>query len=533
MKNMILNRSITYLLLSLAGAIINPAKAYTVDQLLGDLQGSSGKIKDLQSANNALNGIGLPPIDINELTVILANPQSLKFVVSGNGTAYDFNTGQVTKTPLAPTYAVVTDRASFTQLQQSLKSTATIQYDAAGNPISQTTINPKIRSVVSDINGDTLAGQNGVPVCITSGGRSTVVTTWNGAIGCMGLAATQQMVSGLNTITQIQTSNFIFNRPTTEFANNIQFMRSMRRYNANGTLNLQPNTKGGSSGADQYSKINENLGLLFSAGGSFGSVDATAGTTGYSLYRRTVTVGTDYRFTDTLTSGLLFNYLSSSNQLNGSAGSFYSDIFRVAPYLSITPFDNAYIDVSVGYGYYDNNTNRNSFINNNFLQGNFHTHEGYGSVNFGYSYPMGAWTLTGYGQGSAIGMYFNGYTEKGTTAAVSGVRVSDNYALSVTTSLGSELNYAWGTPYGVVIPRLFAEWVHEYKNDSQLIASQFLGSGLPALNKTSSPVRNWGNIGLGAQMQFQNAISSYVNFHSLIMDGSNNYTIDGGVRWAF
>jgi hypothetical protein len=467
MKDKLLIRLVSCLVLSFASAIYNTVNAITADEFFA-----------VQTKySNALNAIGLPPLSANEKIVILSNLQYLTF--SGNNT-----------------------------------------------------------SIGSKINNDVLTSQNGVSTCV-SGGRSTLVTSWSGAIDCMGFGSSLKGVDGLNTIAQIKTSNFLFNRPTTEFANNIQFMRSMRRFGANGTLNNQPKTKGGSAGADQYSKINEDLGLLFSAGGSFGSNDPTTGTTGYSLYRRTATVGMDYRFTDTLNGGLLFNYLSSSNQLNGSAGSFYSDIFRFAPYFSITPFDNAYIDVSVGYGYFNNSTSTSSIsiINNSSLQGNFNSHEGYGSVNFGYSYPIGAWTLTGYGQGSAIGIYNNGYTVNGgTTAALSSVQVQGSSALSVATTLGSELNYAWSTPYGVVIPRLFAEWVHEYKNDSQLIASQFLGSGtipFTAFANTGSPVRNWGNVGLGSQMQFKNALSAYINFHSLVMNGANNYTIDGGVKFAF
>jgi len=466
-----LNRSISGLILGSAIVVYMPANAETVEEI--------SALYDKYAVS--LRGLGLPPITTPELTAITLNLNMGSFVVEDGTSAF------------------------------------------------------------SNINHALLTVEDGQTVCIASETSRTVVKTWTGALGCLGIGSSLQMVDALTTIADIKTANFLFNRPTTEFQHDIQFMRAKRGSDGNGTLNLQPNATGGSSGADQYSKINEDLGLLFSAGGSFGTSDATPGTTGFSLYRRTVTVGMDYRFTDNLNTGFLFNYLSSSNQLNASAGSFYSDIFRFAPYLSITPFDNAYIDVSVGYGYHDNTTTTVSNIQGNALQGSFNSHEGFGSINFGYAYPMGAWTLTGYGQGSAIGMYFDSYTDAATNAALgslgglSAVRIQGSSALSVATTLGTELNYVWSTSYGVIIPRIFAEWVHEYKNNSQLIGSQFLGTGLlqPTLTKTGDPVRNWGNVGLGTQMQFQNALSAYLNFHSLVMDGANNYTIAGGVKWAF
>lgn len=508
--------------MAFAAAITLPVQAYTVDQLLADLQGATNpKINDFVSANNALHSLGLPPISLSEATAILSTPQALRFVVTS--TTENWSSGTpVTST--SSTVFTVTDKASFLNFQKALSSTSN------GNVYTSN----ELTGITSAINGNTLVlDANGQPVCAGSGG-GFALSDWSQTINCMGLGQSQDQVRSLDTLSTVTLSNFVFNRPTSEFQHDIRFMSDQRRLVSGKKVSgLGNNATGGMSGSDQYSRIDENLGLYFGAGGSFGSVDASSGNFGYSLYRRSATVGFDYRFTDTINSGLLFNYLSSSSQLDGSNGSFYSDIFRVAPYLSIVPFDNAFVDISVGYGYHDNTTTRNSWLVNSRLQGNFHAHEGYGSVNAGYSYNIKGWTLTGYGQGSAIGLYMNGYTEKGAQAAISGVRVSDNYALSVTTSLGAELNYAWSTAYGVVMPRLFAEWVHEYKNDGQLIASQFIGSGLPAVAKTGNPLRNWGNIGLGAQMQLPNALSGFVNFRSLVADGINNFTIDGGVRWAF
>jgi len=507
------------------------AHAYTVDQLLLDLQGmKNSKISDLASANTALHDLGLPPITLGEASAILAQPQALQFVVLTTTTTYNSSTAQAQETQSTTVYSI-TNRASFNQLRNALKSSSSFQSDATGNFTSVSTSSSLTR-IFSTLTGNSLDTVDGVPVCNQAGGGTQTLSSWAQTITCMGLGQSEEQVRTLSTLNQITLANFVFNRPTSDLVQNIRQMSRLRESQA-GAPSSGPSVTGGSSGADQYNKINEDLGLYFGAGGSFGSVDRTAGGLGYSLYRRTATVGLDYRFSDQFDAGFLFNYLSSSSELNRASGSFYSDIYRFAPYASFTPIDNMFVDVSVGYGLHDNATRRNSIIAGNALQGAFQAHEGYGTVNIGYSYAMQGWTLTGYGQGSAIGMYLNRYTEKGQTAAIDGVKVPSNYALSVTTTLGAELNYAWSTAYGVLLPRVFAEWVHEYKNNGQLVAAQFVGSGLPALSRSGDPLRNWGNVGLGAQLQMPNALAGFVNFRSLVADGLNNFTIDGGVRWSF
>lgn len=154
----------------------------------------------------------------------------------------------------------------------------------------------------------------------------------------------------------------------------------------------------------------------------------------------------------------------------------------------------------------------------------------------GYAYNMGGgWTLTGYGQGSAIGMYIDGYNETGISAATDGIKVANNNALSVATTLGSELSFTWSTPYGVLVPRVFGEWLHEYKDNSRAISYQFQGVGVasPLGIQTASPIRNWANVGLGTQMIFQNSISAFVNYQSLVMTGATNHMIEGGIRMEF
>lgn len=204
-------------------------------------------------------------------------------------------------------------------------------------------------------------------------------------------------------ISNIIRSNFQFGRPTTQTAKNLRQMHNMKQiYEGSGNPSTS-SLAGGAAGADQY-KLSGDDGLFFGGGGSFGDVNTQRGMPGFNLYRRNATLGLDHRFSDKLTAGLFFNYVSSSANIAQNLGNFQSDIFRFIPTISVVPFDNAYIDLSAGYGYQQNHSHTNGTAN-------FDGTEYFGSVDFGYSYNVGSWTITGYGQGSAFGMNVDSFRE--------------------------------------------------------------------------------------------------------------------------
>lgn len=376
--------------------------AYTIEQLTAELGTYSvTKGKTLQDANDFLNRLGYSNIDINEVNALLLGVQSLRVVVGTTSYTTNLPSGggfiSHTGSPVVETLFSVTDRASFVRLLDALRSTSNLTATGTGFTITGT--DSKLMRILSTVNGSYLTlDSNHSPVCTSASGvQFTLGKSLSGALNCMGIGDTLATVSALNAINSITLSNFVFNRPTSEFSNHVRFMSEMRDMAA---VENKPNAAmGGSSGADQYRKINEDLGLYFAAGGSFGSIDRQSGASGLDIYRRTASLGLDYRFTESINSGLLFNYLSSSYQVVGTNGNSYSDIFRVAPYLSMVPFENTFIDTSIGYGYYDNQTSRSPSQSLSPLQGNFHSHEAFGTVKIGYSYRARGWGMT---QGNRI-----------------------------------------------------------------------------------------------------------------------------------
>lgn len=457
---------------------------------------SPAQADTLGDLNTQLARVGLPAAGSADMNAMMLAHDQLTFSIKGfDGVTRDFT---------------ITDNKSEKRAYRALQ---------ASNGYT---------SIHSRINGNTLTRSGSFPSLGTCSGPNThhTVSDWPGSLNCLGVGGAYSTAASFGATTQIPLLEFQYNRPTTEFATTMNFMRTMRQ-----SHNSSKPT-GGSSGADQY-HLDGDLGLFISAGGSFGSLDGTPGQVGSDVYRRSTSIAADYRISDSLTAGFIFNYVSSSVNFYNSTGSTYSDIFRFAPYLSYIPFENAFIDFSAGYGRQETGTYRYCPTCIGQLHGDFGSNEGFGSLNFGYVHNIGGVSLTGYGQTSIIGLDIGGYRETGPSAATNGVIVGKNGALSVTTTLGTELSYAWSTSHGVVVPRVFGEWVHEYENMSRGISLQLQNGGLGSAIQSRGLARDWGNLGAGAQFLFPNSISAFVNYQSLVMTGASNHTIEGGVKLSF
>lgn len=338
--------------------------------------------------------------------------------------------------------------------------------------------------------------------------------------------AAQGALPAAQQINQLNFVDFQFNRPTSEMARSLNLMRGMRVAQRKTDEEIQ-GTNGGASG-DQYLMLG-NLGLFFSAGGSFGDVNTRQSLPGYAINRRTVTVGPDYQVTDWLRTGLLFNYVSTSSDLVQGLGTFRADSFRFTPFLTFIPFENAYVDLTIGYALHDNRSERRSFGVN--YEANYTGDEYSAALGAGYNFNWGGLSVIPYVQAAGISTEINRFREQSDSGV--GITMGKQYRDSVTTTVGTELNYVWSTPYGVVLPRVFGEWVHEYRNSSQSITNTLGRNGFATSFVTPDPIRNWANVGFGAQFVMPNSVSAFVNYTSLIISGATNHTLEGGVRWDF
>lgn len=310
------------------------------------------------------------------------------------------------------------------------------------------------------------------------------------------------------------------------------------------------------------------FGMSISGSGGFGDVETNEGETGFDIDTYNFNAFLDYKFTDRLVSGISFGYERSERTLLLNSGSLDSDTYRVAPFIHFSATENVYLNLLGGYGWLDfdsirktspvmqqltdeNNVLSDTVLTKSDSRADFSADQYFGSLGAGYLYRAEGWTLHGYGRADYSHSFVDGYTEKDGVVTASGsgqtgdlnLQVNGQRILSVTSTFGMEVSRAFSTNTlaAVVIPKLRAEWVHEYENGARDISSRLLLSSDPQFDsldtnmtlRTASPERDWGNIGVNVQALFPHAIVGFVDYQALIMgDGSNNI-FSVGVRVDF
>lgn len=296
------------------------------------------------------------------------------------------------------------------------------------------------------------------------------------------------------------------------------------------------------------------FGVSFSGGGSFGNQSNAQGQTGFQLNTQQANLMIDYSFNQKLIGGFSFGYLGADRNLKLASGSLDSDSYRFAPFLLYRPTSNSYLNLMGGYALVNYHSIRSIASSDDIrfsdASAKYDSNQFFASLGGGHTLTlMNGWSLRGYGRGDFSNISIQSYQEKGglatffnpdtgytdTNPLPLALQVGGQNIRSVTSTLGAELSHAISTRtfIPVIIPRLRAEWVHEFENNSRTINAHFVTSGIGGQMGVAGAVRNWANLGLGVQMMFSRSIVGYINYDRLIMNNANNNIISGGVRMNF
>ena len=100
------------------------------------------------------------------------------------------------------------------------------------------------------------------------------------------------------------------------------------------------------------------------------------------------------------------------------------------------------------------------------------------------------------------------------------LKYNDDTVESLKTTVGIRGSAAFSTNFGVLIPEINAEWVHEFMNDQRDIVVQFDQDLRANPSKFSynneSPDRDYFHVGGGLSILLAHGIQPYVNFQALV-----------------
>ncbi|HYE34291.1 autotransporter outer membrane beta-barrel domain-containing protein [Methylocaldum sp.] len=276
---------------------------------------------------------------------------------------------------------------------------------------------------------------------------------------------------------------------------------------------------GGAAGDDSFSPLS----VWIDGNYHFGDVDSTFDQKGFQFKNFGFTGGADYRFTDNFVAGLAFTYARVNANFDRSAGGTDSDAYTGSIYGSFYLTEGFHIDAIGSFGGIDYETTRNiSYTLPGFETINTQAVANPGgsqysfSIGGGYDYSIGGLTLAPYARTEYIGLDVDSYRERQGNGW--GMRFDEQHVQSLISTVGSQISYAFGLPWGVVTPQLRGEWHHQFKDDKRTIGASFLGD--PAAQQfavvTQGPDRDYYTFGAEVSGVFSHGISAFLAYDLLL-----------------
>lgn len=246
---------------------------------------------------------------------------------------------------------------------------------------------------------------------------------------------------------------------------------------------------------------------------------------GFELVDNKIMIGADYRFTDYFIAGLSSSYLSSDTTIKQGAGDIDTNGYSFSAYSSIYLDDRFFLDASFSYSDQRHRTLRNIAYSgvSQVARANVDSDTYAAGLVAGYNFFLDGWTFTPSARWMYRNIQLDGYSESFSNPLAAGgtlgVALGEQEYESITGNFGAQLSYAWSQSWGVLIPTIAAEYVHEFSDNSQSVNVTFInapsGTGGFVI-RNSERDKDYAVINAGLSAQFMYGISAFVTYEKLL-----------------
>jgi uncharacterized protein YhjY with autotransporter beta-barrel domain len=283
---------------------------------------------------------------------------------------------------------------------------------------------------------------------------------------------------------------------------------------------------GGGASADQEKGglLSDKWGLWARGNYSFGSKDRTASSPRFDADQFGLLGGLDYRFTDTFVAGVALGYGDSKVDFASDDGQLKTKTWSVSMYGSGYAAKNFYFDGLLNLGNGSYTANRNITYTDGVglvsadAKGDTNGLTWSGALSAGYDFVVGGLTLS-----PNLGVYYVDTTiDKFTESGAGGLNLAydkQNYQ-SFTGNAGVRATLAWNVSWGVILPHLRTDYVHEFHNDVEVFGVHFEAdpdsASPPILIRTDNADKSYWRLAAGFAAQFKGGVSGYIDYQRLI-----------------
>ena len=277
---------------------------------------------------------------------------------------------------------------------------------------------------------------------------------------------------------------------------------------------------------------------------SKGDKDETARTSGFDFENRVITTGIDYRLRDNLILGAAVSFLDGENDIDRDGGSLDSDGHAFSLY-GTWYRENLFVDLSVSMGAMEYEQSRRivyqlgtrASVDNRF-DAKYDGDSVGVFAGFGWNLIRKQWNINLRATFDYLDSDLDAFTETARSTAGAGwaVFLDKQNQSWLTGTATATASYVFTPRWGVMIPFIEVDLVHEFDNDPQALTGRFLGDlqGESLSVLTDDPDRNYVRVRAGASVQLPGGFAAFADYGRLFaFDNWGEHTISAGIRYEF
>ena len=284
-------------------------------------------------------------------------------------------------------------------------------------------------------------------------------------------------------------------------------------------------------------------GVFINGSISVGDKEDTKKEAGYDFDTKGLTLGVDYRLSDSRVIGGAFSFGMMDTDLNSDGGDIQGSNYSLLIY-GTQYSEQYYVDGSISYGWsrFDQGRNINYSLSGKEVKQSLSSEYDGGefvmTVGGGYQFNRGALTFGPVARLEYMSLSIDAFEENVDSQSGSGwaMAIEKQTQETLNTSLSGQADYAISLSWGVLIPSVQIDWTHEFKGDDRVVNGQFVGDASDSSFSLKTDVEDsdYFNLGLGVSTQLPHDKSAFFFYQTLLGKSDvtqHNYSL--GFRWAF
>jgi uncharacterized protein YhjY with autotransporter beta-barrel domain len=238
--------------------------------------------------------------------------------------------------------------------------------------------------------------------------------------------------------------------------------------------------------------------------------------------------GLDKVLSEKLVAGIGLGYTHDKTDVT-DVSTLTGNSFTAAVYATYALSKQIYIDGLLGYNRLSMDSNR--YTASGYASGTRQGDQIYGSAEAGYVYRAGAWQLSPFSRFEAAFTDLNSYSETG--AGSLDLTYADTNVKTLGLVFGLETNYRIKRAWGSMLPKISAEYMHNFAGNSDMRIGYADTNSTPYSFSGAASSRNSVRLGTGADFSFNSRLIITPEYRIRLGENSTDHAVSLRATYPF